>query len=127
MITTMPNAAPHACAQPGCRTLVPRGKARCPVHTKQLRRESDARRGSAAARGYGAKWRAFRLSYLQRNSLCRICLDAGVLVPASVVDHIVAHKGNEALFWSESNLRPLCKECHDDRVDEGDFGRPVQP
>jgi len=123
----MPNAAPHACAHPSCGALVPRGKARCPAHERAKTKADDARRGTSSARGYGAKWRAFRLSYLQRNSLCAICLDAGVLVPATVVDHVVAHKGNEALFWSESNLRPLCKACHDDRVDEGDFGRPVQP
>lgn len=30
-----------------------------------------------------------------------------------VADHIKAHKGNEALFWSEVNLQCMCKPCHD--------------
>jgi 5-methylcytosine-specific restriction enzyme A len=44
---------------------------------------------------------------------------------ASVVDHIVAHKGDASLFWKTSNHRSLCKNCHDKRVDEGDFGVEV--
>lgn len=32
---------------------------------------------------------------------------------ASIVDHIVPHKGNPVLFWSRSNLQSLCKLCHD--------------
>jgi len=30
-----------------------------------------------------------------------------------VADHIIAHKGNEALFWDEGNLQCLCRNCHD--------------
>jgi 5-methylcytosine-specific restriction endonuclease McrA len=32
---------------------------------------------------------------------------------ATVVDHIVPHRGNEALFWSIDNWQPLCQPCHD--------------
>jgi len=42
---------------------------------------------------------------------------------ATVVDHIVAHNGDYELFWNESNWRALCTRHHDERVDEGDFGR----
>jgi len=31
-----------------------------------------------------------------------------------VIDHIQAHRGDERLFWLESNLQVLCKApCHD--------------
>jgi len=32
---------------------------------------------------------------------------------ASVVDHIVAHRGDQELFWDQSNWQSLCKPCHD--------------
>lgn len=30
-----------------------------------------------------------------------------------MVDHIVPHKGDEALFFDSGNLQSLCKPCHD--------------
>ena len=32
---------------------------------------------------------------------------------ATVVDHIIPHKGDSDLFWDESNWQSLCKRCHD--------------
>lgn len=32
---------------------------------------------------------------------------------ATVVDHIIPHRGNEELFWDEDNWQGLCKRCHD--------------
>lgn len=113
----MPFAAPHACATPRCPRLAPAGKPRCPPCETGRERE----RGSAAARGYGARWRKYRAGYLQANPLCVLCLAAGRTEPATVVDHIQAHKGDEALFWDPANHRALCKPCHDARTDEGDF------
>jgi 5-methylcytosine-specific restriction protein A len=49
----------------------------------------------------------------------------GELVAASVVDHIVPHRGDERLMWSESNWQSLCKPCHDAKTarEDGGFGR----
>ncbi|MFN6976562.1 MAG: HNH endonuclease [Gemmobacter sp.] len=33
--------------------------------------------------------------------------------PEMVADHVVPHRGNEALFWAETNLQCLCRTCHD--------------
>jgi 5-methylcytosine-specific restriction endonuclease McrA len=30
-----------------------------------------------------------------------------------VADHIIPHRGDEALFWDRTNLQCLCKTCHD--------------
>lgn len=35
------------------------------------------------------------------------------MIPASVVDHIVAHKGDQVLFWDTDNWQALCKPHHD--------------
>jgi 5-methylcytosine-specific restriction endonuclease McrA len=32
---------------------------------------------------------------------------------AQVTDHIRPHKGNEELFYDQTNWQPLCKSCHD--------------
>jgi 5-methylcytosine-specific restriction protein A len=111
-------SAPHACPTPGCRALV-RGATRCPTHA----RVRDQERGTAHARGYDGRWRQYRLTYLLSNPLCCLCNAAGRVTPATVVDHIVAHKGNEQLFWDPTNHRAVCRPHHDARTDEGDFAQ----
>jgi 5-methylcytosine-specific restriction protein A len=51
--------------------------------------------------------------YLYRHPLCVNCHDQGYLEPATVVDHIQPHRGDQALFWDPSNWQALCKTCHD--------------
>jgi 5-methylcytosine-specific restriction endonuclease McrA len=34
---------------------------------------------------------------------------------ATVVDHIIPHKGDRKLFWSRANWQPLCVSCHSSR------------
>ena len=64
-------------------------------------------RGGAAARGYDAHWRKARSAYLKRHPLCAELLDkAAHSRPATVVDHILPHRGNDALFWDEKNWQP---------------------
>jgi 5-methylcytosine-specific restriction enzyme A len=109
----MPCAAPHLCSYPGCTILVKTYDSRCEKHRIQERQESEGRRGSAAQRGYGAKWRSARKAFLRRSPLCAECQSKGILKAAAVVDHIIPHKGNSGLFWDESNWQVLCKRCHD--------------
>jgi 5-methylcytosine-specific restriction enzyme A len=42
-----------------------------------------------------------------------MCMDAGRLTPASVVDHIRPHRGDLGLFWDRHNWQSLCKVHHD--------------
>ncbi len=51
--------------------------------------------------------------------LCANCLSKGILAPATVVDHIVPHRGDRALFWDENNWQALCKSCHDRKTGSG--------
>lgn len=113
-----PMAALHPC-QPGCPNLVPRGRARCPDHERQR----EQRRGTAHERGYDAQWRKYRERYLAEHPLCVPHQANGEVVPATVVDHIIPHKGDPKLLWDPNNHRASCAPCHNERVDEGDFGR----
>lgn len=70
-------------------------------------------RTSAASRGYGARWRKARLAFLKRNPLCVYCRQAGRTTPATVVDHIEPHKGDQRKFWDVGNWAALCRPCHD--------------
>ncbi|MEK7178595.1 MAG: HNH endonuclease signature motif containing protein [Patescibacteria group bacterium] len=83
------------------------------------------KRGSAAERGYGSRWQRARAVFLAQNPLCRPCSlkSPPQVTAATVVDHVKDHKGDQVLFWDESNWQPSCQPCHDARTDAGDFGR----
>jgi len=72
-----------------------------------------ADRESASSRGYNARWRKARETYLRSHPLCVMCGELGRVVPAIVVDHKVPHRGDTALFWDTNNWQALCKTCHD--------------
>ena len=75
--------------------------------TAVVKRELDRQRPSAARRGYGPRWRRARAAYLARHPLCVPCEEAGRLAPATVVDHVVPHRGDQKLFWDEANWQAL--------------------
>lgn len=66
-----------------------------------------------ARRLYGSAWRRARAAYLAQRPLCVMCQAQGRIVAASVVDHVIPHKGSAALFWDSANWQPLCKWHHD--------------
>ena len=59
------------------------------------------------------QWRRLRYYQLLKRPLCKFCADLGLIVNATIVDHIKPHKGNESLMFDENNLQSLCKVCHD--------------
>ena len=70
-------------------------------------------RASARQRGYDGKWEKARKSFLRSNPLCAYCAQQGRTVAATVVDHVIPHKGDRKLFWDRKNWQPLCKPHHD--------------
>lgn len=56
---------------------------------------------------YDHKWEKYRLRYLHENPRCYSCGEK-----ATVVDHVVPHKGSEKLFLQLDNHLPLCARCH---------------
>ena len=121
----MATAAKRPCNHPGCNLLLAYGQAYCEPHQKMRQQLSDSRRGSSNARGYGVAWQKARAGYLRNHPLCKAHQEQGLLVPSSVVDHIIPHKGDKTLFWDSSNWQPLCKRCHDIKTatQDGGFGR----
>lgn len=114
----MPSKPKRPCGKTGCRELTDKGY--CDKH----RQEKDRRRGTSASRGYGHKWRKERLEYLEKNPVCVMCLAAGTIEAATVVDHIIPHKGDDKLFWRRSNWQPLCETHHNEKTvrEDGGFG-----
>lgn len=102
---------------------------RCDSCRRKVGAADRERRGSARARGYDSRWEVARLAFLAANPFCRHCEreTPESIQPAEVVDHIVPHKGDDRLFWDETNWQPLCKPHHDRKtaVEDGGFGRPV--
>jgi 5-methylcytosine-specific restriction protein A len=67
---------------------------------------------TTTSRGYGYKWQQARLRFLTANPLCVMCDAKGLTVAADVVDHRVAHRGDERIFWDRSGWQSMCVECH---------------
>jgi shikimate kinase len=93
------------------RTLIPLVRT---LDTRTVRppRYEPPERSSASARGYGAEWRKRRAPFLKAHPWCRPCLQRNKRTPATIVDHIVPHRGNDALMWDERNWQPICQMCH---------------
>lgn len=74
------------------------------------------RRGTAHERGYTAAWQKEAKEFLRQHDF--ICAECGGI--ATVVDHIVPHRGDEKLFWDPTNLQPLCVKCHNEKTARGE-------
>jgi 5-methylcytosine-specific restriction protein A len=80
-------------------------------------------RGSARERGYNTRWDKARKTYLARNPLCVMCKREGRVTPATVVDHIKPHKGDQQLFWDTDNWQSLCAPHHNRDKQREERGR----
>ncbi|MFS2047545.1 HNH endonuclease signature motif containing protein [Variovorax sp. Varisp41] len=101
-------------AKPRLTTLRPRLQS-VESRVKTLASAGSWRAGKTTTeRGYGSKWQRAREEFLREHPLCVLCEEKdGLPVPATVVDHITPHRGDQGLFWDRKNWRPLCKPHHD--------------
>jgi len=104
----MPYKLKKPCKQTGCPNLT--NGDYCSEH------KSLNKRDSTSVKIYDSRWKKARERFLKINPLCNECLKEKNIVPATVVDHIVPHRGDKNLFWDESNWQPLCKRCHDKKT-----------
>lgn len=81
-------------------------------------------RPSACKRGYGRPWQRVSKAHLKRYPLCAICLREGRTTSATLVDHIVPHKGDMKVFWNQKNWQSSCTPCHNIKTakEDGGFG-----
>jgi len=105
----MPRRPNTPCKHPGCASLVPYGTSYCEKH--KLLHKVEAR--TTTEKGYNSKWKKSRTRYLKSHPLCVQCKKEEKFVKATVVDHVIPHRGDEILFWDEGNWQALCKHCHD--------------
>ena len=65
-----------------------------------------------------------RLAHLAAFPLCARCLaeEPPRTTVATIVDHVLPHKGDMQLFWDRSNWQSLCKPCHDRKTGMEDGG-----
>lgn len=116
----MPSKPLKPCNKVGCHNLT--RDRYCDDH-KQLHYQYDKHRGTAAKRGYGARWRRARATYLMQHPICVKC---GSI--ANVVDHIIPHRGDMHLFWDVNNWQSLCDSCHSIKTarEDGGFGNKMK-
>lgn len=94
-----------------------------PERPNRLARPTGPRPDARPWKGrlYGRRWKAASKAFLDARPLCECdgCRAAGRVTAAEVVDHVVPHRGDEALFWDGSNWRPMAKRCHDRKTGRG--------
>ena len=115
----MPYKPKTPCKHPGCAKLTDRKKY-CDEH---LKLHPEVIR-SASKRGYSSRWQKASKGYLHEHPLCAECLKHGKYTQATVVDHIIPHRGSMELFWDSGNWQSLCKPCHDRKTGRED-SRPT--
>lgn len=114
----MPTAPLRLCAGKGgrCQSRVTQG--RCPAcATAQTRQRTyDA---PWRALYQTARWRALRRQQLRTAPLCAACLTSQRVTPATDAHHLLAHRGDETLFW-DGTLESLCHPCHSRHTGRGE-------
>ena len=115
----MPSLTAKVCAHPGCALVV--HERYCEAHAKAAKKHRTRAwsQGSARERGYTWDWEKYRARFLSRNPLCVECLKVERTSAATVVDHIVPHKGDRTRFWDPLNHQALCRPCHDSKTARG--------
>jgi 5-methylcytosine-specific restriction protein A len=74
-------------------------------------RDNDQRRGSARERGYTTSWDKAAASFKRDHPLCALCALKGLVVEATLVDHLYPHRQFGG-FWDKTRWVPLCDPCH---------------
>lgn len=78
----------------------------------QPEREPQGRRLVDMSALYNSRrWRKDRARYLSQRSLCAHCEALGLVVAATVSDHIRPIRDGGAI-WGWGNRQPLCSACH---------------
>lgn len=125
----MPARPKTICRHPGCGRLI-NAPGYCDKHEhfdQERKARVDKRRKPSRERGYTHQWSQAREVFLKAYPLCTRCEQRGRLTAATVVDHIIPHRGDDDLFWDETNWQPLCASCHSRKTakEDGGFGNPI--
>jgi 5-methylcytosine-specific restriction protein A len=123
----VPNVSLRACAGNLCPEIVQPPERYCDECRTIVDQQDRERRGTARERGYNSRWEQAALTFKRKHPLCAECLRQGRVTPGTQVDHIIAHKGDQHLFWdTKNNWQNLCVSCHSSKSarEDGGFGHP---
>ena len=127
----MPRKAPTPCRDPSCAKLcngsTDEYKGYCSEHANNVKRQQQ-RRSRAKRRNnqqqqtldkfyHTTAWRTLRSAFISKYPLCKMCTEAGKVVPADVVDHIVERRDGGSDL-DPRNLQSLCHACHNDKTQQ---------
>lgn len=104
------------CRVAGCHMLTRDGY--CSKHIEQKNKrhaiyDRESRDKDAAAFYRTAAWRAARDESMRKHfGLCQDCLEKGEIKDAEMVHHVKPLREYPELALVQSNLRPLCNQCH---------------
>ena len=112
------------CNKVNCNELINFNESYCDEH-KQLSKQSNKdydslrnKRDNQYRKFYNSKaWKDARhISMLRHDSLCQECLRNGLYTQADVIDHIVELRDDYSRRLDQSNLEPLCHDCHNKKT-----------
>lgn len=117
----MPVAAPRPCRHGGCRVLVTGRDGFCDAHRREtfrVQKQSVSIDYKERNRFYQrAAWKRVRALHLQAEPMCRKCRQAGRLVEATMVDHVIPFQSvDDPLALDDSNLQSLCHSHHSSKT-----------
>jgi 5-methylcytosine-specific restriction endonuclease McrA len=101
------------CGRPGCTRLIDSGERYCREHTVTIQNRKpyeNAVRTNAPLYNT-VRWRKLRNRILKEYPYCFKC-GIGKQESSLHVHHIIEPRGNEDLFFDESNLVSVCEACH---------------
>ena len=114
----MPSTPLRPCPTAGCNELVNAGK--CARHRLQYERD----RGTSTSRGYGVRWRRFRLWYIAEvvalDPRCKDCERPFMAESAIELHHVFKAAAHPELLFDVGNIRALCHFCHSARTKRGE-------
>lgn len=105
----MPQRALKPCAYHGCPTLVRSGY--CSMHRSMRSAEVNYHDRESQRLYSTVRWQRRREQQLSNQPWCEECLRSNIYTPATDVDHVLPHKGNENIFFT-GEVQSLCKVCH---------------
>jgi hypothetical protein len=74
-------------------------------------------------------WQQAREGWLRKHPLCEMCMAETPqrLTAATLIDHIIPHRGDKVLFWAaDTNWQSLCRQHHDVKTAQED-GKTIKP